>query len=262
VSQRRWWIAAALVVVVLAGAGAGVLIWRHKHPSRPAVAAVTPVLDEAIVGIVEAAGDTAAVTVSGLVPTTACSGGSIYTRTADLYMDPGHEGAVIDAIAASLPASRQPRRAAALGGGAASLDASLTDGATLQVIQIDSGWVSATARSGCRSAVPSAKAAPTPTDATLTGLLTALGTAPATWRSTAVECTVSGGQIVTISTSSEPTSLDNAPARLAKLAPADATVFTSPSDRIAWRQGSVSTVIEAADDGTHLTAQRTTACSA
>jgi len=274
VSQRKWWIAAALVIVVLAGAGAGVLIWRHQHPSRPAVVAVTPVLDEAIAGVVEAAGDTAAVTVSGLVPTTACSGGSIYTRTADLYMDPGNEGAVIAAIAASLPASQQPHRAAALGGGAASLDASLTGGATLQIIQIDSGWVSATARSGCRSAgssatAPSAKAAPAPTaetltDETLIGLLTALGTAPATWRSTAVECAGSGegGQIVTVSTSSEPTSLDNVPARLAKLAPAGATVFTSPSDRIAWRQGSVSTVIEAADDGTHLTAQRTTVCSA
>jgi hypothetical protein len=264
VSQRKWWIAAVLALLVPVGAGAGVLIWRHKHPSRPPVAAVTPVLDQAIAGVVAAIGDTAAVTVSGLVPTTACSGGRIYTRTADLYMDPSSEDSVIAAIVASLPASERPRGPQL---GSALIDVSLANGTTLQVGHIDAGWLAATARSGCRSAgpsavAPSAMATPAPTDGTLTGLLTALGTAPAAWRSTTVECTGSGGQIVTVSASSAPTSLDNIRVRLAKLVPAGITAFTSPSDRIAWRQGSISTVIEAADDGTHLTAQRTTVCAA
>jgi hypothetical protein len=63
-----------------------------------------------------------------------------------------------------------------------------------------------------------------------------------------------------VSTASRPLGLTNIRARLAKLPPAGATVFASPSDRIAWRTGTVSTVIGAADAGTHVTAQQTTTC--
>jgi hypothetical protein len=253
---RRWWFA-ALALLVLIGIG-GVVTWRRLHPHRADVASAVPRLDHAIAGVVAATGDTAAVTVSGIVPTTACNGGSVYTQTADLYDDPGAEGALIDRIAAALPASMHPSRTTALGGGAASLDADLGDGSKLEVIQLDKGWVVATATSDCRSGSQSLTSPVAAPDPAVAAALSALGTAPTGWHSDRVAC--ASGQIVTVSTASGPMSLDDLPARLAKLPPAGAIVFTSPSDRLSWRVGNVSTVIAAADSGTHVTAQTTTGC--
>jgi hypothetical protein len=258
-SRRRWWLAGTVAVLV-AGTGAGVIVWQHVRAHLPTVSVVTPVLDRGIANVVTAVGDSAAVTVTGLVPARSCGGGSIFTVTANLYTNPGTEGAVIDRIAAAIPAGDAPRRSAAFGGGAPSLYASLGDGVQLQVIQLDHGWISATATSGCRSAARPAAAPLAPAAATvaLGSTLHALGSAPTAFHADAVTC--ASGQIVTTSTASEPLDLADLPVRLAKLPPPSATVYASPSDRISWRQGSVSTVISAADDGTHVTAQQTVTC--
>ncbi len=256
--RRTWWI--GLVVVVLIAAGA-VLTWHQLNPgtpTRPSVGPATPLLDQAIDVVVAGAGDDAAVTVSGLVPTTSCDGGTRYTRTADLYTDPGSEATVIHRIAQALPPAMAPSWTASLGGGAASLNATLGGGGTLQVLQLDQGWIAATATTDCRAPGAASSSAAASPDPGLTSALGSLGTAPTTWHSDAVACT--SGQIVTVSTASGTISLDGIAARLAKLPPAGATVFTSPSDRISWRVGNVSTVIAAADDGTHVTAQTTQSC--
>lgn len=258
VHRLRWWIAGTCLVLVVLAGGA-VQIWRNTHPRAATVATVTPALDRAIAAVVAAVGTRAAVTVTELVPATSCPGGSVFTVTANLYTVPGGEGPVIAAIAATIPSGEQPHRSAALGGGAPSLDANLGGGATLQVIQLDQGWISATARSGCRAAAPaSAPPAPPGATAALTTILGTLGSAPVGFHTDAIGC--ASGAIVTVSTASGPMNLANVHARLATLPPAGTTVFTSPSDRIAWREGSVSTVIAAADDGTHVTAQQTTSC--
>jgi hypothetical protein len=261
VSRRRWWWIAGSVIAVAVLVVAGLVIADDlRTPKAPTVATVTPSLDRSIAAVVNAAGDTAAVTVTELVPTTSCDGGSIYTVTANLYTDPGGEAALIDRIAASIPPGEAPHRSAALGGGAASLYASLGGGAQLQVLQLDAGWVQATAKSGCRSAPPSAPpaAADNGAAAALTQALSALGTTPTTFRTDTVACP--GGEIVTVSTPSATLDLTGVKARLDKLPPTGATVFSSSSDRIAWRVGNVSTVIGAADAGNHVDAQQTTAC--
>jgi hypothetical protein len=260
VTRIRWWIAGSTVAVVIL-AVAGVVIWQDARPDRAAtVATVTPSLDHAIADVVAAAGDGAATTVTELVPTTSCSGGNVFTVTANLYTNAGAEDALIDQIAASIPASDDPHRTAALDDGASSLYANLGGGAQLQVIQLDTGWISATATSGCRSAPSSA--APIPPSATataaLTGSLSALGSTPTTFHTDAVACAT--GEIVTVSTASSPMSLANVHAQLVKLPPPGVIVFTSAADRIAWRSGNVSTVIGAADAGTHVDAQQTTTC--
>ncbi|HEY2793981.1 MAG TPA: hypothetical protein VGJ28_16565 [Micromonosporaceae bacterium] len=259
-SRIRWWIAGSVIVVAALVVAGLVIASDLRKPKAPTVATVTPSLDRSIAGVVAATGAGAAVAVTGLVPTTSCSGGSIYTVTANLYTNPGGEGALIDRIAASIPSTEAPHRTAALGGGAASLYASLGGGAKLQVLQLDSGWVQATATSGCRSAAPAPPAANSGTTATtaLTQVLTTLGTAPTTFRTDAVACT--GGEIVTVSTPSETFDLTGVKARLNRLPPAGAIVFASTSDRIAWRIGNVSTVIGAADAGNHVDAQQTTGC--
>ncbi|HEY1488331.1 MAG TPA: hypothetical protein VGF84_19640 [Micromonosporaceae bacterium] len=259
-SRLRWWIAGSVVIVVIL-AVAGAVIYRDVRPHHaPTVSTVTPSLDRAIAGVVAAAGDTAAATVTELVPTTSCDGGSIYTVTANLYTNAGGEGAVIDRIAAAVPASQQPRRSAALNGGASALHADLGAGATLQVIQLDAGWISATATSGCRSAPSAPPSVPAPAAAAtaLTRSLSALGTAPTTFHTDEVAC--ANGAIVTVSTASGPLDLTGIHAKLATLPPAGVTVFASTADRIAWRSGDVSTVIGAADAGTHVDAQQTTGC--
>ncbi len=259
VMKRRWWLLGAVLVVLIAGAG--VLTWRQLHPNTPtraAVASAVPGLDSAIAEVVAATGDGAAVTVSGLVPTTSCSGGRLYTVTADLYTNPGDEAALIDRIAAALPASMHPSRSPGLGGGAETLNATLGGGDQLQIIQLDTGWVAATATTDCRADRTASPSPAAPADQALTSVLAALDTTPTTWHSDAVVC--ASGRITTLSTASQPISLDGIAARLAQLPPRGAIVFTSPSDRISWRVGPVSTVIAAADSGTHLTAQTTTSC--
>src|SRR5689334_10320608 len=114
---RRWSLVVAgtaLVGVVLGAAG--VVAWQHLRPRLASVATATPTLDGAIASAVTAVGDTAAVAITGLVPAQDCqrtmlAKGSRYTRTADLYTDPGSEPVVIDRIAAALPAVENAHRA-------------------------------------------------------------------------------------------------------------------------------------------------------
>jgi hypothetical protein len=267
VSRRgRWLIAAAAVLALALQAGLGVLVWQHTRPRLPALAAVTPVMDRAIASVVAAAGDTAAVAVGDLVPSAACQNtplakGSRYVRTADLYTSPGGEDALIGRIAAALPSTEHPARGSRIGAGAAPLSADLGGGVQLQVSEIDQGWVAASAKTGCRDAGRSRPAAGTPpaaVAAAVTGLLAALGTAPASWHTDAVACPT--GRIVTVDALSRPTGSGNLPSRLTAQVPAGASRFSSVSNRLAWRTPTGSVIVAASDDGTHITVQQTTTC--
>ncbi|GIH15506.1 hypothetical protein [Rugosimonospora africana] len=266
-SRRGWWlIASAVVLVLTVEAGVAAVVWQHVRPRLPALATVTPTLDRAVSAAVTDAGDSAAVAVSDLVPATSCQNtpfakGSIYTRSADLYTTPGGENPLVARIAAALPDSDHPQRGAALSGGAAPLSADLPGGIRLQVDQIGEGWVAATAKTNCRAAGhPEANAGAPPADtiASVTDLLTALGTTPASWHTDTVAC--AGGRIVTVDAISQTTTTSNLPTRLAAQVPAGARRFTSTSNRLAWRTPTASTIVAASDDGTHITVQQTTTC--
>ncbi len=92
----------------------------------------------------------------------------------------------------------------------------------------------------------------------VTRLLAALGTTPTTWQVQTVTCPT--GAITTVATISRATNTDNLPARLSGAVPATARRFTSGANRLAWRDGATSVIVAASDDGTHITAQRTTIC--
>jgi hypothetical protein len=265
VTRKRWGLVAATAVLGLALGATAVVVWQHVRPRLPTVALVTPTLDQAIALVVKAAGDDAAVTVSAFVPITGCektflAKGSRYTRTADLYTNPGEEGTVVGLVAAALPASEHPVLSTRSASGTASLTADLGDGVRLQVVQVGDGWLAATAETDCRGADPAAPAAQTGSAVTqpVTALLAALGTAPTGFHSDLVTC--GHGAITTLDTASQPTNTDNLAARLAPLIPPSAQRFSSPSNRVAWRQGNVSTVVASSDDGTQITVQRTTSC--
>lgn len=266
-TRGRWWLVAAAAALAIAiQASVVALVWQHTRPRLPALATVTPTLDHVIAAVVAAVGDTAAVAVSDLVSSTSCqktflAKGSLFTRTANLYTDPGGENALIGRIAAALPADEHPQRGARLGGGAPPLTADLGGGIHLQVIQIEQGWLAATAQTGCRTA---GHAQPTTTpagaDATtaINQLLTELGTTAAAWHTDTVTCPT--GRVVTVDAVSQTATTDNLPTRLATLVPAGARQFTSRSNRLAWRDQTTSTIVAASDDGTHITVQRATTC--
>ena len=265
VRRHRWWLVGAVAVLALAvQAAAAVMVWQHTRPRLPGLAAAVPTLDHVIAAVITAAGDKAAVALSDLVPSTACQNtplakGSRYTRTADLYTSPGNEDALIGRIAAALPASDHPQRPSHTGGGAAPLNADPGTGIHLQVIQIDQGWVAATAKTDCRASEhPQPSASPPPADSTtaLTHLLAKLDTTPDGWHSETITCPT--GRIITVDALSQTTTTGNLPTRLAASVPAGARTFTSVSNRLAWREGPTSVIVAASDDGTRITAQRTT----
>lgn len=158
IRKRKWWLVGVGVLLALAvQAGVAVKVWQHTRPRLPGLAAAVPTLDQVIAAVVTAAGDSAAVAVSDLVASTACQNtpfakGGRYTRTADLYTNPGGEDTLIGRIAAALPQGEHPQRGNRIGGGAAPLKADLGGGIHLQVSQIDRGWVAATAKTDCRAA--------------------------------------------------------------------------------------------------------------
>jgi hypothetical protein len=254
---RRWILVAAgtaLAGVVL-GAG-GVVAWQHLRPRLASVATAASTLDGAIATVVTSVGDAAAVAITGLVPAQDCqrtmlAKGSIYTRTADLYTDPGSERVLLDRIAAALPLVDQPQRAGM------TLNADLSGGIHLQVIPVGAGWLAATAETDCRASAAQAETVSVPAEMSQSEarLLSSLGTAPAQSHADVVAC--GSGRVITVDAASGPTGTDNLPHRLAPLLPADARTFRSSANRLAWRDPTGSTIVAASDDGTQITVQRT-----
>ncbi len=262
VSRRAWWLVAVSAALALAlQATIATVVWQHTRPRLPALAPVAPILERAIAAVV-----TAAVAVSGVVPYTSCQNtflapGSRFNRSADLYTDPGAEDTLIQRIADALPASEHPRRSSPVGGGAAPPSADLGGDVHLRVSQLGRGWLETVAETGCRTATHTEPVDTTPpADAVtaVTRLLAALGTTPTTWQVQTVTCPT--GAITTVATISRATNTDNLPARLSGAVPATARRFTSGANRLAWRDGATSVIVAASDDGTHITAQRTTIC--
>jgi len=159
---RKWNLVAtgtALAGVVL-GAG-GVVAWQHLRPRLASVTTAASTLDGAIATVVTAVGDGAAVAITGLVPAQDCqqtmlAKGSRYTRTADLFTDPGSERPVLDHIASALPLVDHAQRAGM------TLTADLSSGIHLQVIPVDAGWLAATAETDCRASAAQAASARNP----------------------------------------------------------------------------------------------------
>jgi hypothetical protein len=256
--------AAALVT------GVGAIVW-HYRPRLPAVATVQASVDDGIIAVTNAARGHAAMTIDSLVATTACTGGAFdhghrYTRTANLYTDPGTEDALIGRIAATLPASYQASRGNSLGSTIAPLTGKPGPGVSLTVQVVSPGWISANTATDCRSG-PGDDAAPGTTGtppAVIVGYYTALGTRLDSWHTDTLACP--GGAITTTSALSATTTTAGIATRLAAAVPAGAQRVTTPSNRIIWyttddRRGSprgTSTIVAASDDGTHITAQTTT----
>ena len=265
-SKRARALLVAVAVVLLGAQGAtAALVWQHTRPRLPPVAAATAALEQAIAAVVGAAGDQAAAAVSGLVPYTSCENtflarGSRYNRSADLYTDPGAEAALIDRIAAHLPADDHPQRVAPTGTSPAPLTASFGP-VQVRVAELGQGWVEAFAESACRGGRPPAPpraGSDASAQATIAHLLGSLGTRVQSSRSDVLGCPA--GRITTVSALSDPTSTDQLATRVAPLVPTGARQFRAPANRLSWRVGSESVVVAASDDGTHVTVQDTTLC--
>ncbi|RZU73595.1 hypothetical protein EV384_2008 [Micromonospora kangleipakensis] len=256
------------LAAVTALAGAGIAWWRWDSARQPTVSDDIPAMDQAIAVTMTAAGDQAAVAISGVLRAATCRispvrKGGEFTRSADLYTDPGGEDDLISRIAGSLPAGWQPRRGAAAGGNAGPLTATIGTGVRLSVRQLGPGWVTARARTGCTGGKQPADGAPDATGGPATevvnGLLSAIAARPGEVRQHRVTCP-QGGSLATLAVLSQPTDSADLAGRLRARLPGGARLFTSASNRVSYRDGPVSVIVAASDDNTAVTVRYTTTC--
>ena len=266
-TTRRLWVGlAAVVAVSVVAAGAVAVWWRWDTGRQPRVADVVGDMNRAVVDAVVAAGADAAVAVSPVVRSAECSlgafrTGGVFTAKADLYTDPGAEDALITGIEQRLPERYATSRGPAVGGVRA-LRADLGAGATLAVRRLSPGWLSVSARSGCSLGAAAQPGAPAGSGAgvtALTGLLQRLGTGPASVVESRLSC--GAGAITTVSMTSRAVDSSDLKRRLVGAVPDTARLFRAGrANRVAYRDGAVSVVVAATDDGTAVSAQHTTGC--
>lgn len=270
--RLRLLIGAVVVLAVALPVAIGVTVWRSGTPgggatggpSAPPLSAVSADQDRAVAAVLSAVGERAAVAVTSVVPVRTCTAGGghgwVYARSADLYLDPGGEDALIGTIAAALPSEYRRQRGAATGGTAAPLTAQVGGSVTLTVAQLGDGWVRATAQSDCRTAGSASVPAPAGSAAAaIAVLLNSLGTAPDSMHANVLPC-VGGGDTVTWAAISGTVDSGQIQNRLAPAVPPTARRFASPANRLPWRDGHTSVIVAASDDGTHVTVQYTVDC--
>jgi hypothetical protein len=268
VRVRRRLVIGALVlsVVIAGGVAAGVAWWRWDTARQPTVGEAVAVLDRAVADVVVAAGPEAAVAVSGVVRSTVCRinafrQGGVFTANADLYTDPGGEDSLISAVAQRLAGAYPVLRGVAVAG-VRPLQASVAGGVELSVRKLSAGWLGVSARTGCSLGAAASPAPASPGDtgaAGITTLFARLGTRAASFTQHRLDC--SGGAIVTVAAVSQPVDSSRLAQRLAAAVPAGARRFASgESNRVVYRDGQVSVIVAASDDGTAVTSQYTTAC--
>jgi hypothetical protein len=223
-------------------------------------------MDQAVADVLGAAGDGAAVAVSGLVRAATCPLGVLrtggrYSRAAELYVAGGDEDALIGRIAGRLPATyRAHRETSTSGATAAPLVADLA-GVRVSVRQLGPGWVVLDAATGC-VAGPAAPddSAPAPDDPAVTAinaLLATLGTTAAGFNTATVACAT--GQTRTVAATSRPVDSGRLGERLAVPSGARGYLVAS-SNRVVYRSDATSVVVAASDDGGALTVRQTTSC--
>jgi hypothetical protein len=267
VRARRLLIIGVLVLLAVAGGvTAGVAWWRWDTARQPTVGEAVAAMDQAVADVVVAAGPDAAVAVSGVVRSSVCDinalrTGGIFTASADLYTDPGGEDDLITAIAQRLSGSYAVRRGVAVSG-VRPLQAGVAGRVQLSVRKLSAGWLGVSSRTAC-----SLGAAPAPVPAASGGSSTAglialfarLGTQPASISEHRLAC--AGGAVVTVAAVSRPVDSAGLNQRLTDAVPAGARRFASGrSNRVVYRDGDVSVIVAATDDGTAVTGQYTTTC--
>jgi uncharacterized membrane protein len=269
--MRAWrplwaWIVVPLVLVVLLGVVAGAVWWRWDTARQPTVADAVPAMRRAVAEAVVAAGPTAVVAVSRVVRSSVCRlnalrDGGVFTAKVDVYTGPGAEEALVDQVEQRL-AGRYPARRGAASSGVRPLEADAGPGVLLAVRRVDAGWLTISARTGCSLGTAPPPATPPATGtgaAAITTAFAALGTRPASFVEHRLDCP--SGQIVTVAAVSEPADSSALAQRLSAVVPPGARrVPAGASNRVTYREGPVSVVVAASDDGTTVTAQHTVGC--
>jgi hypothetical protein len=267
VRARRLLLIGVLALLVIAGGvTAGAVWWRWDTARQPTVGDAVATLDRAVSDVLVAAGPDAAVAVGGVVRSSVCRinalrTGGIFTASADLYTDPAGEDSLITAIAQRLSGAYAVRRGVAVSG-VRPLEADIAGRVHLSVRKLSEGWLGVSTRTVCSlgaAAPPPAAASGAAGVAGINALFARLGTRAASVSEQRLDCT--GGAIVTVAAVSAPVDTARLNERLTAAVPAGARRFASGrSNRVVYRDGDVSVIVAASDDGTAVTAQYTTTC--
>lgn len=264
-SGRRWLLVATLV---WAAGVLGVAIWGADHGKPTAreqttIAQALPVVDTAIADAVTAAG--AADTVPAITGytrlDTACRvtgarSGSRYERAALIYTAPGTEPAVLDRIAAALPAGYRARVRHT--GPVHTLTADAGEFVAVRGTVSAPGVVRIAADTGCRPQDrPVAEGEPasaTANRAPVEAVFATLGATPGDWRVHRLSCR-GGGTLWTVEATGGPNSSPGALTAVLRQAPA----VVARSDLYAYRSGPVGVAVRTVDGALDVTA--TTGCA-
>lgn len=272
-ARRRWLLVVLVVAWALAVGGAALWSSAHDRPTareQTTVAQALPTIDTAIADVVTAAGTTQTVValtgyelLDASCRVTSARSGSRYERAALIFTAPGTEPALLDRIAAGLPASYRPR--VRHGGSPLNHTMSADAGSFVSVRGSvpSAGTVRVAADTGCRTQDrPVSEAEPAGTEPTATAanrasvqaVFTVLGVAPSDWRVHRVPCR-GGGTLWTVEASGGPGS---APASLPR-ALAQTAAVVSRADLYAYHNGLVGVAVRATDGALDVTA--TTGCA-
>jgi len=264
--RSRRLLGASVLTVLVVAAGAAIAAWRWDASRDPKVGTAIPDMDRAVSDVLTAAGDAPAIAVSGLVRAATCPLGLLrtggrYSRTAELYVAGGDEDALIGRIADRLPTAYRAQRSTSSSGSAQPLSADVSSGVRLSVRQLGPGWVVVDAATGCvagpAATDDSSPATGDPAIPAIDTVLGALGTAAASFSTATVACP--SGRTGTVAAISRPTDSGRLGERL--VIPAGARNYpVASANRVAYRDGAVSIVVAASDDGTAITVRRTTTC--
>jgi hypothetical protein len=205
--RPRWWLAIAVgawVLVLVAGIGWSVARGRPTDREQTTVAAAEPYVDTAaarIAAAAEADGQAAAF-VSGFQKVGDCRvslvrSGQRFQRVVTVLVSPGTEGALLDRVAARLPASYKPSVSTSplptLSGDAGLYVHILATRADPGVVRfvLDTG--------SCRVLGTLAEPAePSGDRAAVTPVFQRLGLPPVQWHAVTVPCAGTGGQLSTV----------------------------------------------------------------
>jgi hypothetical protein len=244
--------------------GAGVWSTSHEAPSareQTTIAQALPVVDTAIADAVTAAGTTDTVAaisgytrLDGACRVTSVRTGARYERAVLVYTAPGTEPAVLDRIAAGLPAGYRARVRHV--GPVSTLDADAGTFVAVSGAITAPGVVRISADTGCRPQDgPVTETAPSTVDAdraAVTAVFAALGVTPQDWQVHQVPCR-GGGTLWTVEATAPATAgidlrgaLRQAPAVVAR------------SDVYAYRSGPVGVAVRGS--GGLLDVSATTGC--
>lgn len=272
--MKRWLGIAVAVWVLVLGVGAYADARRGQPtaPEQTTLAQARVDVDEALAQVVVAAGPDTVAALSGYALSEGCRitmvrAGTGLSRAIRLYTEVGGERALLERLAAGLPADFQARMPRPIGTASPALRADADNFVALRGHTTAPGEVLVEAEAGCRNGsdlgVSELAADPTPAErVTAESVLRALAARELRWRAYQVPCPGGGGGVVRTveATGVVPVSLPKPLSVVVRAVTDNAVPVLSQPRRYAYHDGAAAVAVRVEENVVTISA--TTTCSA